>query len=101
MKTITEFSGILLQRAAEAQRGYRAEHPQLAAPEAEVAPPAPAAAEGTGTDEGAPQAAAAESEAVVSESASDGAAASLEAASSDGGESEAVSDAQPKTAAAP
>jgi hypothetical protein len=42
MKTITEFSGILLQRAAEAQRAYRAEHPQLATPAAEEAPPAPA-----------------------------------------------------------
>ncbi len=30
MKTITEFSGILLQRAAEAQRAFQAEHPRVA-----------------------------------------------------------------------
>jgi len=34
MKTITEFSGILLRQAAEAQQAYRAAHPQ-----AETAPP--------------------------------------------------------------
>ena len=42
MKTITEFSGIVLRRAAEAQQAFRAEHPQepKAEPAPEAAPPA-------------------------------------------------------------
>jgi hypothetical protein len=45
MKTITEFSGVLLQRAAEAQRAFRAANPQVAASAAEDAPPSPEATE--------------------------------------------------------
>jgi hypothetical protein len=54
MKTITEFSGIVLQRAAEAQRSYRAAHPQAPAPVAEDEPQNAAAdaapAEASSTD---------------------------------------------------
>ncbi len=37
MKTITEFSGVLLQRAADVQRAFRAAHPQTDVPTAPVA----------------------------------------------------------------
>ena len=50
MKTITEFSGILLQRAAEAQQAYRAAHPQVVTPAVEEAPPAPVAVAEGSTD---------------------------------------------------
>ena len=49
MKTITEFSGILLQRAAEAQRAFRAEHPQTETRPADTAPAEAPGAEETPT----------------------------------------------------
>ena len=55
MKTITEFSGILLQRAAEAQRAFRAEHPQTETRRADLASPnAEAKTTDVAAEEGAP-----------------------------------------------
>jgi hypothetical protein len=45
MKTITEFSGILLRQAAEAQQAFRAAHPQVEEKPAEPAAIAEPAAE--------------------------------------------------------
>ncbi|HEX7509553.1 MAG TPA: translation initiation factor 2, partial [Polyangia bacterium] len=94
MKTITEFSGILLQRAAEAQRAYRAEHPQIATPAAEEAPPAPAVEQGALVDAGAAVPEPVAVEAGASEENTEAAAASGESASAsegEGGASEGVS----------
>ena len=100
MKTITEFSGILLQRAAEAQRAYRAEHPQISTPDVEAAPPAPAAAEEATASEDVAGTEPAAIESAAAEETSDGAAASGEAASSEGGAGDGGAEAQPEPAPA-
>src|ERR1017187_87073 len=101
MKTITEFSGILLQRAAEAQQAYRAEHPQISTPAVETAPPAPVVAEESTASEDAAVTEPAAVEAAAGEETSDGAAPSGEAAPSEGGASEGDVEAQPEAAPAP
>jgi hypothetical protein len=50
MKTITEFSGVLLQRAAEVQRAFREANPQVAAPAVEQVPPSAESADPAAAD---------------------------------------------------
>jgi hypothetical protein len=90
MKTITEFSGILLQRAAEAQRAYREAHPQVQAP----APESPAQVQ----SEPSPDAAAAVSAEVPVDEAVAGSVETTEA--SDPGEAAAPEAAAPEAAVA-
>ena len=90
MKTITEFSGILLQRAAEAQQAYRATHPQPVTPVIEEVPPPPAATvEGSsagseGSSAGSVEASAAGADVVASEQPSAGTAVNDAAGTSEG-----------------
>ena len=100
MKTITEFSGILLQRAAEAQQAYRAAHPQVATPAVEEAPPAPVAgAEGSTDVVVDPSATAVDSSRGETAEASAETAANDAAASSEGSASDAAAGEQPAEAA--
>jgi hypothetical protein len=91
MKTITEFSGVLLQRAAEVQRTFQAANPQVAVPAAEKDQSSQTGEDAPSADVEAADVAAPSEEAVAVEGAAE-ATADVPASSDDGGAVEPSSD---------